>query len=117
MRVRPALFWTLNVLFLLANVTIASMSWSTQASAGEQAQQSAPRADQIQGTIRFDPLPPPIRGYELLALDPANQAQLQAELVGRLAGLADGRVEDSWLDPNRAAAGGFRMFYLISWQR
>jgi hypothetical protein len=106
MRVKPAVFWIINIIILLANLVLWAAPQTTPA-----------RDDQIQGTFRIDPIPAPPRTYELLILDPANPAQLQAELVNRLSGRNDGRVEESWLDPNRTANMGFRMYFLVSWQR
>lgn len=80
------------------------------------AQQLRPGRTDVEGTFRLTGLVQRARSYELLVLDPASQTQIQAELIGRLAGRLDGRVEATWLDPYRPADGGFRMFYLISWE-
>lgn len=105
MRGKLYVFWIVNIVILLTTIVL----WA--------APQTVPRSEQIQGTFRIDRSPAAPRSYELIALDPANPAQMESELVNRLSGRSDGRVEESWLDPNRTANMGFRMYFLISWQR
>jgi hypothetical protein len=84
--------------------------------AAAQEPQLASQPNDIEGTFRINSPARRVRAYELVALDPANQAELQAQLLNRLNGRVDGRVEASWLDPYRSPGGTFRMFYLISWE-
>jgi len=118
MRGKPTLFWAVNLLLFVSNLTVLAVSLSREVQAGPEGVQQTQRGrfDQVDGTIRLE-VPSPVRNYELLNIDSANQAQLQTELVSRLSGRVDARIETSWQDPYRTVNGNFRTFFVISWVR